>query len=80
MADVIDFSRYAQEPDLDGMNREELLACLEAVRAQIRQLDAQEPTDMNSEEYEIWGDRHEELEDLADAILDLLDEMGEPHG
>ena len=47
----------------------------DAVRAQIRRLDRQEPKNMNSEEYEDWGDRHEELEDLADEIQDLLDEM-----
>ena len=80
MADIIDFDRFAQEPDLDSMNREELLDYLKTVRAQISQLDEQEPKDMNSEEYETWGDRHEELEDLADEILDLLDEMGGPHG
>ena len=29
---------------------------------------------MNSEEYEAWGERHEELEDLADEIMDRLEE------
>lgn len=80
MADVIDFSEFAQEPDLNAMSREELLDYLETVRAQIRQLDEQEPKNMNSEAYENWGDRHEELEDLADEILDLLDELSGPHG
>ena len=75
MADVIDFSEYAQEPDLDAMSRDELVDYLEAVRAQIRQLDEREPKNMNSEEYEDWGDRHEKLEDLADEIQDLLDDM-----
>lgn len=76
LGDIKDFSRYAQEPDLDGMSREELLDYLEAVHAQIDRLDEQEPEDMDSEEYEGWGDRHEELEDLADDIQDRLDEMG----
>ncbi len=80
MADIIHFSRDAREPDWDGKSREELLDQLKAVRAQIEKLDEQEPEDMNSEEYEVWGDRHEELEDLADELLDLLDEMGGPHG
>lgn len=80
MADIIDFNEFAQEPDLDTMSRDELLDYLKLVRAQIRQLDEQEPKNMNSEEYEDWGDRHEELEDLADEILDLLDEMGDTHG
>lgn len=30
---------------------------------------------MNSEEYETWGDAHEELEDLADEITDRLEEL-----
>ena len=76
LGDIKDFSRYAQEPDLDGMSREELLDYLEAVHEQIDRLDEQEPEDMDSEEYEDWGDRHEELEDLADDIQDRLDEMG----
>lgn len=80
MADIIDFSKYAQEPELDDMSREELLDYLKAVRARIDQLDEREPEDMASEEYEAWGDQHEELEDLADEILDLLDEMGGPNG
>ena len=29
---------------------------------------------MDSEEYEAWGDRHEELEDLVDEIWDRLEE------
>ena len=28
---------------------------------------------MESEAYEAWGDQHEELEDLADEIMDRLD-------
>ena len=74
MGSIIDFSRYAHEPDPNGMSREELLAYLDAVRAQIVRLDGQEPEDMDSEDYEAWGDRHETLEDLADEILDLLEE------
>ena len=29
---------------------------------------------MNSEAYETWADRHEELEDQVDEILDLLED------
>lgn len=79
MADIIDFGEYAQESGLDAMSREELLAYLKTVRARIERLDQQEPEDMSSEAYEDWGGRHEELEDLADEIQDLLDEMGEAH-
>lgn len=80
MADVIELSDYTELPDLDTLSREELLDYLKSVRAQIDQLDGQEPKNMNSEAYEDWGDRHEALEDLADEIQDLLDEMGGSHG
>lgn len=46
-----------------------------ALLAQIALLDAREPEDMESEEYEAWADEHEELEDLLDEIRDLLDEV-----
>ena len=36
-------------------------------------LDEEEPEDMDSEAYDDWGDRHEELEDLADEITDRLE-------
>ena len=61
--------------DLDTMDRQELTDALERVRALIEALDEEEPRDMNSEAYEEWGERHEELEDLADEILDLLEDM-----
>ena len=75
MGDIIEFAAFTEEPDLESMSREELLAYLDAVRTQIAQLDAKEPKNMNSKAYEAWGDEHEALEDLADEILDLLDEL-----
>ena len=76
MAHRIDFSPYAEEPDLREMSREALREYLETVRERIALLDEQEPENMDSEEYESWGDQHEALEDLADEILDRLDELG----
>lgn len=70
MAEMISF-----EQDYDSMNREELKAVLAALRGQIQELDEQEPRNMESEEYEAWGERHEALEDLVDDVLDRLDEM-----
>ena len=80
MDDRFNFNFYTQEPELDSMDRETLLEYWSRVREQMGQLDAQEPEDMDSEEYEVWGERREELEDLADEILDRLDELGGPHG
>ena len=51
----------------------DLLAQKAALEEKIAQLDAREPEDMESEEYEAWADEHEELEDLLDDILDQLD-------
>lgn len=70
MADILAFP---VEPDLGAMSAEELKELLEAVRAQLAALDAQEPEDMMSEAYETWGERHEALEDLADDILERLE-------
>ena len=69
---------FAAGPDLEAMGRAELLDCLAAVRHRIARLDQEEPEDMDSEAYDAWGDRHEALEDLADDILDRLDELDEP--
>ena len=69
---------FAPGPDLDAMDRVELLDYLATVRAWIAGLDGEEPEDMDSEAYDSWGDRHEALEDLADDILDRLDELDEP--
>jgi len=51
-------------------HREELLSKLHELRTMLDELDMQEPEDMNSEGYELWG----HLEDQIDDILDLLDE------
>ncbi len=69
---------FAPGPDLDAMDRAELLDYLATVRQWIAGLDGEEPEDMDSEAYDAWGDRHEALEDLADDILDRLDELDEP--
>ena len=77
MADILNFSDFTEEPELETLSREELRAYLKSLRDRIEALDREEPADMNSEADELWGDRHEELEDLADEVLDLLDELGE---
>lgn len=75
MAEIIDFSEYQEEPELESMSRAELEEYLRQVRERIAQLDEEEPADMNSEAYETWGDAHEDLEDLADEIVDRLEEL-----
>lgn len=57
------------------MTVNQLLEYRKQLEAQIRSLDEQEPADEASEVYEAWADRHEDLEDQLDEILDLLDEM-----
>ena len=73
MANIIDFPQLPDWEDLETMSRQELLNCLETVQEQIARLDEEEPEDMDSEAYDDWGDRHEELEDLADETTDGLD-------
>ena len=75
MAKIIELQDYFEEPDVDGMDKKELLAYLKTLRTRVEELDEQEPRNMNSEAYETWADRHEELEDLIDEVLDRLDEL-----
>ena len=74
MAQIITFDAF-EEPELDGLDREGLLACLAQIKERIAALDEKEPRNMMSEEYELWGERHEELEDIVDEILERLDEL-----
>ena len=73
MAEVIPFGG-GPWPDLDAMDQQQLRRELAEVREKLALLDFQEPEDMESEAYEVWGEAHEDLEDLQDEILDLLEE------
>ena len=76
MGKIIEFGGFFDmEADIYGMDKAELLEYLEQVQHQIELLDEEEPEDMASEEYEAWGERHEDLEDLVDEIMDLLEDM-----
>ena len=75
MAEIIDLKDYMEEPDVESMDREALLDYLKELQERVAALDAREPRNMNSEAYEAWADRHEELEDLVDEVLDRLDEL-----
>lgn len=74
--DCMDYTAFLSHgPDLHAMNRQELEDYRATVRDWIARLDEEEPEDMDSEEYEAWGDRHEALEDLADDIQDRLEAL-----
>jgi len=75
MGTVIDLKDYFGEPDIEAMDREALREYLKELQARVEELDEKEPRNMNSEAYEDWADRHEELEDLVDEVLDRLDEL-----
>lgn len=74
MAEIIEFPVQNGAEDTDELSREKLLTLLERLRAEIAALDEKEPKNMNSEAYETWADRHEELEDQVDEILELLED------
>ena len=74
MAEIIEFPVQNGAEDTDELSREELLTLLERLRAEIAALDEKEPKNMNSEAYETWADRHKELEDQVDEILELLED------
>ena len=75
MGEIIDMNCYKEEPDMDAMNRRALEEYLCELRGRLAQFDEQEPENMTDEAYEQWGERHEELEDLADEVLERLDDM-----
>lgn len=64
-------------PDIDEMTIEELEAYREELEEKIARLDAIEPDDEESDEYDDWADQHEDLEDLLDEVEDRLDELQE---
>ena len=72
MAQIIPFPADAEEPELEALSREALLALAQSC-VKSSELDAREPEDMMSKAYERWGERHEALEDELDDLLDLLD-------
>ena len=64
----------ARRPNLDVMDRQALTAYLAEIRRRIAALDEREPENMSSEAYDEWSEEHEQLEDLADDILDRIEE------
>lgn len=62
------------EDELYQMNSDKLIALLKNLNMQIEQLNQDEPEDMMSEEYEVWGDKHEKLEDLIEIISEILEQ------
>ena len=64
--------------DPETMEPEELRAYLADVREELEVMDEDEPEDETSEEFVDWAERHEELEDLADELVERLEALGEP--
>ena len=64
--------------DPETMEPAELRAYLADVREELDVMDEDEPEDETSEEFVDWAERHEELEDLADELVERLEALGEP--
>ncbi len=62
-------------PQLETMTPQALKDFLADIQAQIAALDQSEPADMTGEAFEDWAQRHEELEDLADDVMDRLEAL-----
>lgn len=72
---MIPFPDFQDDKYLDEMSREELQAYLVRLQNRLAALDEKEPRNMNGEDYDIWADEHEALEDTIDEVLDFLDEV-----
>ena len=59
MTDLIPFPAMPEEEDPQALSREALLAQAQELRKRIADLDAREPADMMSAQYERWAARHE---------------------
>lgn len=73
MAEIINLAEHWDGPDIASMGREELREYLRELRDRLEVLDDREPERMDSPAYDDWAERHEQLEDLVDDVLDLLD-------
>lgn len=47
MGDTLDFPSFPGQPELDGMDRAQLLSCLERIQLVLEQLDELEPEGMD---------------------------------
>ena len=74
MGTIIPFPNPYEE-NIYSLPANELHQLLDFFRKQVELLDLDEPADTESEEYEQWGEAHEDLEDQVDEILDLLEDM-----
>lgn len=74
---ILEFKSSDRDEDLDlyEMSRGQLEAYLEELEKALASLDAREPAEVESEEYDDWAEEHEDLEDLMDEVQDRLDEM-----
>lgn len=63
-------------PEVEELDAEELAELRGKIEDLIAELDAEEPKNENSEAYDLWAEKHEDLEDILDEILDRLDDLG----
>jgi len=73
MGEIFDIRKYRRKNIYD-MDEEQLMQLLERTRNEIALMDQNEPEE-EDEGAQAWFDRHEQLEDFADEILEILDEI-----
>ena len=66
-----------ERPDAAELDLAELRRYRQEIAEQIADLDEREPEDMDSEAYDVWAGRHEDLEDIRDEIEERLEAFGE---
>ena len=60
-------------PDLDTLDRDALGRLLVQLEALYREVDAQEPEDEESDEYEDWLNDLDEIQDWMEEVQDRLE-------
>ena len=73
--EIIEFRGAPEEEcvEIEEMTRQELQAFLEELEQMLTQLDAREPKNQRSDDYEAWAQEHEDLEDAIDEVREYLD-------
>ena len=74
---IIEFKNAPEEDciEISEMSRQELLEFMAELQEMLRDLDAREPKNRNSDAYEAWAEDHEDLEDAIDEVQERLEEM-----
>lgn len=63
-------------PDIESMDLDDLQKYYETVTVRYCELEDEEPSDADSEEYRKWEKLYEEIEELKEEVEERIEELG----